>query len=112
MIIAALIAAAATTTAGVMQNKANKEAGEKAEGLAMISRGDTLKQQKIVNKQNDQQLQLAQNKFGYEKAMNREVSNKTSLSNLGNSLKAMTKSGMDMQSFMNSLYGNSLTGMR
>lgn len=111
-IIAALIAAAATTAAGVAQNKANKAAGEKAEGLAMISRGDTLKQQKIVNKQNDQQLQLAQNKFGYEKAMNREVSNKTSLSNFGNSLKAMTKSGMDMQAFMNSLYGNSLTGMR
>lgn len=110
-IIAALIAAAASTAAGVASNKAKKKAGVEAKGLAMMSRDDTLDQQGIVNKQNKRQLKLAENKFGYEKSMNRELTNKTSLSNLGTSLKAMSKSNMNMQAFMNSLYGNRLTGI-
>jgi hypothetical protein len=105
-IVAALIAAAATTASGIASNRASKNAGEQSLQLAGIAREDTLKQQKTSNRQNESVLALNRNKFNYEKRLNREVQNKTQIANLGTSLSMLSKSGMDMQSFISSLYGN------
>jgi hypothetical protein len=105
-IIAALIAAAATAYSGIKSNQATKNAGKQSLQLAGIAREDTLKQQKTANRQNESVLALNRNKFNYEKRLNREVQNKTQIANLGTSLSMLSKSGMDMQSFISSLYGN------
>lgn len=107
-IIAALIAAASTTISGIAQNRATKKAEEKSLGLATIARGDELKQTAIETGMKKRQLRLQENQFGYEKMLARELENKKQISNLGSSLTILSKSGMDMQSFINGLYGRNI----
>jgi hypothetical protein len=106
-IIAAIIAATATTAAGVASNRAQKKAGEQSLELAGIARSDTLKEQAIQTGLKKRQLKLNENQFSYEKMMNREVANKSSIANLGTSLSMLSKNGVDMQQFISSLYGKS-----
>lgn len=108
MIIASLVSASTTVGTGILNNQATKAAEKKSYGMAMLAREDEQKQQAVENKQQKQSLALAQNKFGYEKKMERETANKQAVANLGTSLQNLSKSGMDMRSFINSLYGKAM----
>lgn len=104
LILPALLAAGATIWAGVSQKKAVEDAGEKQLGLANIARADTLEQQKEVNEQSRKALSLRKKQFDYQKLVGREAMNKSHIKMLGDSLSYLSKSGMNMTNFMNSLY--------
>lgn len=106
LIISSLISSSTTVGSGLLQNKAIGDAKKESKELALLARADTKEQNAIQNKFTKQGLQLEEKKFGYEKNRDREVMNKNSLATLGTSLENLTKSGMDMQGFISSLYGN------
>ena len=110
-IMSALISAAATTTAGVMSVSATKKAGERQLELSGIASDKEERKERVRVGLKKRELGLAESKFGYEKMMTREMANKNAIANLGSSLKSLSKSGMEMQGFINSLYGNTLKGM-
>ena len=108
---AIIITAITTTAAGVASNRAKKRSEEKSLELAGIAREDTLKQQATQTGLQKRQLALQESKSNYEKMVGREVANKTTIANLGASLNHLTKSGVDMNSFINMLYGNTVKRM-
>jgi hypothetical protein len=111
-IITGLLALGGSLGTGIMNNKANEEAGEKQYGLALLARSDDLNKQRsdaaISNRSlgiKEGELSLGRSAQNYKQQSEKKLLRQQQLLNLGTSLDTLSKKDANMTNFVLSLMG-------